>query len=121
MQVIDLEAVTSQDVTFVADGQQYELVIRANDDVMFMDVTINGVVVITACPCLVGQQVIPYAYLEGAGGNFIFTTASGANPQYANFGGADVLLYASNAEMASARSTNAANAATIVLSATQAG
>lgn len=115
MMPITLQPIASQDLTFVADNQQYEITIRANDDIMFMDVTMNGAVVITECPCLVGQAVIPYSYLEGAGGNFIFTTASGGNPQYANFGGPDVLLYATNAEMATARALNAAALTAVTL------
>lgn len=112
---IALQPIASQELTFVADSQQYDVTIRANDDVMFMDIAINGVVVITECVCLVGQVVIPYSYLEGAGGNFIFTTASGGNPQYLNFGGPDVLLYATNAEMATARALNAAALTAVTL------
>jgi hypothetical protein len=108
MMPVPLQPIPNQEFQFVADGQQYDLTIRSNDDVMFMDVTVNGVDVMTQCLCLVNQMVLPYPYLEGLGGNFIFTTASGENPQYQNFGGPDVLLYATNAEMAQARALNAA-------------
>lgn len=121
MQILTLPPKPNYEFSFVADGQQYDVTLRANDDMMFMDVSMNGVVVGTQFPCLAGQVVIPYSYLEGAGGNFIFDTASGDNPQYLNFGGPDTLLYASNAELASARAANAAAAATITLASNQAG
>jgi len=120
MQTIDLEVTPSQAVTFVADNQQYNVTVRSNDDMTFMDVSINGAVVATQLPCIVGQIVMPYEYLEGDGGNFIFTTASGDNPQYANFGSSDVLLYISNAELAAARAANAAAVTTITLAPNQA-
>lgn len=115
MMPVTLQAIPNQEVQFVADGQQYDITIRANDDVMFMDVSMNGAVVGTQYLCLVNQMVMPYPYLEGAGGNFIFTTASGENPQYANFTGPDVLLYATNAEMAQQRAANLAAATAITL------
>jgi hypothetical protein len=120
MMIIGLEDIPVQELSFVADNQQYDITIRSNDDVMFMDVSINGVVVITSAACLVGQVVMPYAYLEGNGGNFIFTTASAENPQYENFGGPDILLYATNAELATARAANAAALTTITLASNQA-
>lgn len=104
MNIIDLEATPNQSVTFAADGQQYNLTIRSVGDRVYMDVTMNGAVVATALKCLVGQIIMPYSYLEGGvGGNFIFNTTSGNDPQYANFGSSDILLYASVAELASVR------------------
>jgi hypothetical protein len=119
---ITLQVTPNQEPSFVADGQQYDIRIWFDgDDLMLMDISINGSVVASSCPCIVGQMVLPYEYLEGAGGNFFWTTASGDNPNYENFGGADVLLYASNAEMATGRATIAANAQTIALAPNQAG
>ena len=121
MMPITLEATPKQNPQFIGDGQQYNIRVWFDgDDTMFMDVTMNGAVVASSCPCLVGQMVIPYEYLEGDGGNFFFTTATGDNPNYLNFGAGDVLLYASNAEMASARASIAANAQTIALASNQA-
>jgi hypothetical protein len=121
MMPINLQAIPNQEPTFISDGQQYDIRVWFDgDDMMFMDVTVNGTVVASSCPCIVGQMVLPYAYLEGEGGNFFWTTASGNNPQYENFGSGDVLLYASNAEMAAGRATIAANAQTIALASNQA-
>lgn len=116
MLTIPLQAIPAQSVPFSADGQQYNIRVWFDgDDLMLMDVTMNGSVVITSQPCLVGQQIIPFNYLEGAGGNFIFTTASGNNPAYANFGTSDILLYATNAELAQQRAANVAAALAINL------
>jgi len=121
MMPITLQAIPNQRTQFVADGQQYDIRIRFDgNDMMFMDVTVNGDVVAVSCPCIAGQMTIPYQYLEGDGGNFIWQTASGGNPNYQNFGGSDVLLYASAAEMAQARAQNKANATSITLAPTQA-
>lgn len=121
MTPITLQAVPKQNPQFYLDGQQYDVRIWWDgQDKMYMDATINGVLVAASCPCLAGMMVIPYEYLEGAGGNFFWTTASGENPQYTNFGTTDILLYASNAEMATGRATIAANAQTIALASNQA-
>jgi hypothetical protein len=87
---------------------------------MFMDVTVNNVVVATSLPCLNQQQVMPYNYLEGQGGNFFFVTASGNNPTWQNFGGNDVLLYGMASELAAQRAIIAAAANTITLGKNQA-
>ena len=116
MMTLDLQATPNQSLTFNADGQQYGIRIWSDDDDMsFMDVSLNGVPIAYSCPCIVGQQVIPYSYLEGAGGNFFFTTASGDNPQWRNFGAGDVLLYGTNAEIAAQRAANVTAAETLTL------
>lgn len=118
---ITLQAVPLQRTQFIADGQQYDIRVWFDgQDMMFMDVTVNNVLVASSCPCIAGQMVMPYAHLESDGGNFIWTTSSGANPNYKNFGAGDTLLYASAAEMAQARATNAANATLITLASNQA-
>lgn len=118
---INLQPIPNQRQQFIADNQQYDIRVWFDgDDMMFMDVTINGEVVASSCECLVGQMVMPYAYLEGLGGNFFWTTASGNNPAYGNFSAADVLLYAAQAEMAAGRATIAANAQQIALASNQA-
>jgi hypothetical protein len=121
MMPVTLQAIPLQKTRFVADGQQYDIRVWFDgDDMMYMDVTINGSVVATSCRCIVGQMVLPYSYLESIGGNFIWQTASGNNPTYTNFGAGDVLLYASNAEMSQARAANLAAATAITLAPNQA-
>lgn len=121
MMPVTLQSIPLQRTQFVADGQQYDIRVWFDGiDMMFMDVTINNVLIVSSCPCLTGQMVIPYSYLEGDGGNFIWNTVSGGNPNYKNFGASDTLLYASAAEMAQARATNVANALAINLASNQA-
>ena len=122
MQQLILQAIPNQRFQFVADGQQYDIRIWSDgDDMTFMDVTMNGQVTGTSFPCLVGQQVMQFSYLEGAGGNFFWSTASGNNPQWENFATDDTLWYASNAELAAQRAANAAAAVTLTLASNQAG
>lgn len=121
MMTIGLQNTPNQSIPFVADGQQYLIRVWFDgDDMMFMDVTINNAVVATSLPCIVGQQVMPYSHLEGGGGNFFWTTASGDNPNYQNFGMGDVLLYGTNAEVTAERAAIAAAATQITLSSVQA-
>lgn len=121
MMPIDLQPIPRYECQFVGDNQQYDIRVWFDgDDMMFMDVDINGVTVATSQPCLVGQQVIPYDYLEGLGGNFFWSTVSGGNPMYTNFGTSDILLYATAEEMETGRATNAANATKINLASNQA-
>lgn len=112
---LTLQATPNYAFNFVADGQLYNIALRAIQDMVFMDVTMNGAIVATALPCLVGALVIPYPYLEGAGGNFVFSTASGENPQWENFGAGDVLLYLANADLVVARAAQAAALTAIIL------
>lgn len=122
MMTIGLQAIPNQNILFVADGVAYQVRVWFDgDDMMFMDVTANNVVIATSLPCLVGQQVMPYRYLEGTGGNFFWATASGGNPIYTNFGAGDVLLYGTAAEIAAERAAIAAAATQINLAPNQAG
>jgi hypothetical protein len=121
MMTIGLQAIPLQNIPFVADNVAYIVRIRFDgDDMMYMDVTANNEVIATSLPCLVGQQVMPYSYLEGDGGNFFWTTASGDNPMYTNFGAGDILLYGTNAEMAAERAAIEAAATAITLASDQA-
>lgn len=120
MDVITLEAVDNQSFTFTGDSQRYLINLRTIDDTLYMDVTMNGASIISGAQCLPGQMVVPYAYLEGDGGNFIFNTTSGNNPQAANFGSSDTLLYVTAAEMAVARADNASAVTAITLTSSQA-
>jgi hypothetical protein len=121
MMPITLQAIPAQNTQFIGDGQQYDIRIWFDgQDMMFADITMNGTLVIASCPCLVGQMVIPYGYLEGNGGNFLWQTASGGNPSYKNFGGDDILLYASAAEMKQARAQIALAATSVTLAQNQA-
>jgi hypothetical protein len=105
MDTIDLQAIPNQSVNFVEDGQQYNLSFRAIGDTMYVDIAMNGATIVTAIPCIANEPLIPYQYLEGDGGNFLFVTASGDNPQYDNFGSNDILMYVSAAELLANRGT----------------
>jgi hypothetical protein len=121
MMPIQLQAIPRQQTNFYADSQAY--IVRVwfdGDDTMFADITCNGVLVAAGIPCIVGMMLLANEYLEGAGGNFIWTTVSGDNPIYTNFGTSDILLYASVSEMAQARATNAASLSAINLAQNQA-
>jgi hypothetical protein len=118
---ITLQPVPLQRTQFIGDGLQYDIRIWFDGlDAMFMDVTVNNITVASSCPCITEQMVLPYSYLEGGGGNFIWSTVSGDNPNYENFGGTDVLLYASQLEMAQGRAAILANATAITLASNQA-
>lgn len=103
MMPISLQPIPGYRTQFVADGQNYDIRIKALDDLPVMDVTRNGTLIASSLPCLIGQTVLPYRYMEGDGGNFVWSTASGNNPQFPLFGTQDILLYATAAEMASIR------------------
>lgn len=120
MMTVDLQPTPTQRLQFNSDGQQYDIrIFYDGQDMMFMDVSLNGIPVAYSCPCLVSQQIVPYDYLEGDGGNFFFATADGGNPIWSNFGGTDILLYGTNAEIAAQRAINAASISQLTLSAHQ--
>lgn len=102
MQTITLLAIPNQKLQFTGDGQQYSITIKAAGDHMYMDVSINGVLVASGKKCQ-SDALIMYTYEEGLGGNFAWATTSGNDPFYTAFNAGDTLLYLTNAELVAAR------------------
>lgn len=103
MDFIPLENTPNQEFPITLDNNLYTLGFRTIGDLTYMDLDINGTVVISGMRCPPNQPLIPYQYLEGSGGNFIFVTQLGAYPNFTEFGITQNLVYASAAELAALR------------------
>lgn len=93
--------------TVTLEQNKYDIAIRTIGDRTYMSVDCNGADVIDGVLCVPGAIVLPYAYLEGQGGNFVWVTANDNYPNWNNFGTTDFLLYISVAELASLRNGTA--------------
>lgn len=105
MKIVSLvNTLANQSLTFSEDGDFYELTVRATDNVMLMDVSRNGVALLTSHRCVDRNIVIP-RYKEDGRGNMSFWNDQENYPWYEDFGVTTFLSYYSPAELASARAT----------------
>ncbi len=90
---IPLEAVANQSFSVQFDNQSYDIELKETLGVMSATISINGVFVISNVRILADSPLIPYKYLIGIGGNFIFTTESDNIAYFTSFGITQFLLY----------------------------
>lgn len=101
---LPLQAVPNQSLSALLDGQSYSLTIKEARGRMVATITINGVTAASGSRFFADTPLIPYAHLEGDGGNFILSTERDALPAYADFDVTQFLFYLTAAEVADARS-----------------
>lgn len=98
MQELPLINAANQSFDVTLDAGQFSIAIREANGVMIADVALNGVAVVSGQPCLAGEPIIPYAYLQD--GNFVFSTLNDDLPYWDQFGITQALYYLTDAEMA---------------------
>jgi hypothetical protein len=103
MQTIPLLGIPRQEFTIVLDGIFFDITLQAVDDCMYATILANGAAVVKAQRCVAAFEILPYHYLEGTGGNFVFITANDDLPWWENFGTDQLLVYASAAEILTIR------------------
>lgn len=103
-QVVPLEAIPNQSLSIQLDDVRYTLRFRDLGGMMSVDISIDETVIILGMRVVAGSALIPYPYLEGDGGNFIFITELNDAPYWPNFGVTQKLLYATAAEIEAIRS-----------------
>lgn len=100
-QIIPLQPIPNQEVTFVVDGVRWAVTVKAagaNGNVV-VNFERNGVVVIQGTRAMSGVPLIPYQYLEGSAGNFMLTTYNDAVPSWQEFGTTCQLVWTSAEEL----------------------
>lgn len=97
--------VPNQSLSIQLDDNQYDILIRANQDnpdgstgVMSVDISINNNVIISGVRSVCGFPLIPYEYLI-VSGNITFITAKNEYPDWRHFGITQYLIYASSKEL----------------------
>lgn len=107
--LVPLEAIPSQQLQILLDGVRYTLEVRQiAESTLIVSVwrgSADGVDTVVIRSVVAGSRtpIIPYQYLEGSGGNFYFDTPNDELPDYTQFGGRHLLIYASAAELAEVR------------------
>lgn len=95
MMQIPLAIIPNQTLSFVADSDLWELHIFQAVSLMYMDIKINGNLILSATRCVGGSLLIPYDYMwKPKYGNLVFD----ATPDWEQFGVTCNLLYLSNSE-----------------------
>lgn len=100
MQIINLQNIPNQRFSVFLDGNNWDIRIIATNGCMSVDITINGVVILTGARVVAGTPVIPYKALMN--GNLLFLTQNDALPNYTQFNNTQFLYYASIAELEAA-------------------
>lgn len=99
-----LQAVPNQSFSALLDGITYRLVIKETRGVMSVSISLDDTLIISGSRFFTDFPLIPYAYLEGSGGNFIFTSEADALPAFLEFDVTQFLIYVTAEEIRNARS-----------------
>lgn len=95
---IEVQQIPNQEFIRDVDDVKYNLRIRTFNDMTFMDITADDVVLkksVRLCP---NTPIIPYKHLT-KGGNFMFICLDGDYPHYTKFGITQQLVYMTNEEL----------------------
>lgn len=100
-QIIPLQPIPNQEITFVLEGVRWAVTVKAagaNGNVV-VSFDRNGVPVIQGTRAMSGVPLIPYEYLERGAGNFMLTTLNDDVPSWQEFGTTCQLVWTSAAEL----------------------
>lgn len=93
---IPLEALSSQDLSFVTGGQRVSMCLRQAGGILSGDISLNGQPILAGHRIVPGAPLIPYSHLslaQGLAGNFIFATQDGEYPQSDQLGSTQRLFF----------------------------
>lgn len=93
MQVIELAQIPNLSFTITLEGIRWGVRIKQAVTSMIMDLSADGVVVVSGARLVAGSPVIPYAYLQGDG-NFMVLTELDEIPDWERFSIDQLLVYA---------------------------
>ena len=100
MIVVPLQSVPSQLVSIILNGQNTGLAIYQKDQGLFIDVTSNGTLLVSAVICRNAVPVVCRNYL-GFDGNLLFIDTQGeSGPEYSGLGSRYNLVYLTGDEYA---------------------
>jgi hypothetical protein len=98
MEIIPLNPVPNQKVSFNVDGAFWQLKLYGSIVNMCADISLNGTLLISGVRCFVGTPLLPYGYLQSPSfGNFIFNS----DVDWRGFGDVCQLYYLEQSEFAS--------------------
>ena len=93
MRTIPLQALRSQSISVELAGQQCTIRLIQRQSFLYMDLTVDGLVVMQGVPCLYANKMVRYSYL-GFTGDLVFMDNSGqSQPSYDGLGDRFPLYY----------------------------
>lgn len=101
MQIIDIAQVPNQSFSVTIEGVRWDLFIKQANESMIMDVTADGVRLLSGQRVVAGTPIIPYQYLVDDG-NFLIMTENDELPNWQLFTVNQVLIYATFDEISAA-------------------
>lgn len=102
--IIPLEAIPNQEFTIRLENLRYTVRINSvADSCTVATITRDGATVINGTRIVANELLIPYPYLEGAGGNFFLETPDDELPDYEQFGSTHRLIYFTREELEAMR------------------
>lgn len=99
MRVVPLAATANQAFTITLNNVRWALTLKEARGVMCVDVTRDGVTLVSGSRIIAGEAVIPYRYLQTA--NFVFVTVADELPAWQQFGITQTFVYLTADEIAS--------------------
>lgn len=102
-QIVPIETIPNQSLSIQLDEVRYDFRFRDIGIMMSVDVSIDDEIILEGQRVVGGFPLIPYKYLEGDGGNFIFLTELGDIVYWNQFGITQSLLYFSAEELGTIR------------------
>lgn len=108
MIIVPIAALPNQTFDILLDNNDWEFALYTVNDfnLMAMDVSLNGVLILSGQRVNSSQFVVPYGYLAPDDGNFFFVTVDDEYPDYTKFNLSQQLLYVSAAELGALRAAN---------------
>jgi hypothetical protein len=101
--VVPIESIPNQSLSIQIDEVRYGIRFRDIGGMMSTDISIDDQTILEGQRVVGGFPLIPYKYLEGDGGNFIFLTELGDLVYWDQFGVTQSLLYFSDEELEAVR------------------
>lgn len=100
MITVPLDPIPGQSLPIILENLRYVIeVTTCNDWATTVTITREDTKVIDNMLVAAMTPVIPYLYLEGAGGNFVFDTPNDELPDYTKYGVTHFLRYLTRAEL----------------------
>lgn len=101
--IVTLDAIANQSFFVNLEGFRFEIAVKSSNTSMFVSVSRDDVTLIDNVRAVGGTPILPYEYLEGDAGNFMFDTPNEVIPYYTNFGVTQFLVYLTASEVGALR------------------
>jgi len=101
--IVPIQSIPNEEFSINLENVRYDIALKSTATSALATVSINDAMIIENVRAVGGTPLLPYEYMEGIGGNFIFDTPNQQIPYYENYGITQFLVYLTAAEMEAAR------------------